>query len=121
MMLALGCIQALECNLNKCPTGVATQKKELVQGLVVSDKKVRVANYHNETVLSFVELMAAAGIKDHHQINRSLVSRRISVQQSVRYDEWLPYLPTGSLLSEKDVPEAWLKDWKRANSTSFTA
>lgn len=121
MMLALGCIQALECNLNKCPTGVATQKKELVQGLVVSDKKQRVANYHHETVLSFIELMAAAGIKDHHEINRSLVSRRISVNQSMRYDEWLPYLPTGSLLSEKDVPETWLSEWKRASAQQFTA
>eukprot|EP00903_Cladosiphon_okamuranus_P000732 g730.t1 len=34
MMLALGCIQALECNKNSCPTGVATQDPELVAGLV---------------------------------------------------------------------------------------
>ena len=36
-MLALGCIQALRCNHNNCPTGVATQDKTLVSGLVVSD------------------------------------------------------------------------------------
>ncbi|MEO1713200.1 MAG: FMN-binding glutamate synthase family protein [Bacteroidota bacterium] len=121
MMLALGCIQALECNLNKCPTGVATQKKELVKGLVVSDKKQRVANYHRETVLSFVELLAAAGLHDHHSIDRSLISRRLSVQQSVRYDEWLPYLTEGCLLSAKDVPETWLADWNRAKADRFTA
>ena len=39
MMMALGCIQALECNKNTCPTGVATQIPELAAGLVVSDKK----------------------------------------------------------------------------------
>ena len=44
MMMALGCIQALECNKNTCPTGVATQDPELVDGLVIDDKKVRVAN-----------------------------------------------------------------------------
>jgi glutamate synthase domain-containing protein 2 len=32
MMIALGCIQALECNKNTCPTGVATQDPELVKG-----------------------------------------------------------------------------------------
>lgn len=39
MMLALGCIQALKCNSNQCPTGVATQDKSLMKGLVVTDKK----------------------------------------------------------------------------------
>ena len=49
MMLALGYIQALECNQNICPTGIATQDPQLTAGLVVSDKRVRVANYHRET------------------------------------------------------------------------
>src|SRR5690606_30302200 len=56
MMMAIGCIQALECNKNTCPTGVATQDPQLTAGLVVDDKKVRVANYHKHTVESFVEL-----------------------------------------------------------------
>src|SRR5690606_37250527 len=55
MMMALGCIQALECNKNTCPTGVATQDPYFTKGLVVSDKKVRVANFHKHTVDSFVE------------------------------------------------------------------
>ena len=42
MMLAMGCIQSLLCNTNKCPTGVATQDPELIAGLVVEDKKFRV-------------------------------------------------------------------------------
>ena len=33
MMMALGCIQALRCNTNSCPTGVATQNRFLVAGL----------------------------------------------------------------------------------------
>src|SRR5690606_38470870 len=44
MMFALGCIQALECHKNTCPTGVATQDKELIAGLNVENKTERVAN-----------------------------------------------------------------------------
>ena len=50
MMMALGCIQALECNKNTCPTGVATQDPYFMNGLVIEDKKVRVANYQKNTV-----------------------------------------------------------------------
>jgi glutamate synthase domain-containing protein 2 len=64
MMMALGCIQALQCHTNKCPTGVATQDPSLTVGLVVKDKKQRVANYHEDTIKTFVELMGAAGIDD---------------------------------------------------------
>ena len=39
MMLALGCIQALKCNTNECPTGVATQRPQLTAGLVVGNKR----------------------------------------------------------------------------------
>ena len=31
MMFALGCIQALKCNTNDCPTGITTQNKKLMQ------------------------------------------------------------------------------------------
>ena len=105
MMMAVGCIQALECNMNTCPTGVATQNPELIKGLVVSDKKQRVANYHKETIEAFVELLSAAGFKDSSRINRSLISRRISVGTSLRYDELYPYVESGSLLRMDTCPE----------------
>jgi len=44
-MFALGCIQALQCNKNTCPTGIATHNKKLQYGLNPQDKSVRVANY----------------------------------------------------------------------------
>ena len=37
-MFALGCIQALQCNKNTCPTGITTHDADLQKGLVVSDK-----------------------------------------------------------------------------------
>ena len=45
MMFSLGCIQALKCNTNHCPTGVATQDKELMKGLDPTEKAaVRLGN-----------------------------------------------------------------------------
>ncbi len=63
-MFSLGCIQALRCNTNDCPTGIATQDHALVRGLVVSDKSERVFNFHKNTLLSLMELLAACGL-DH--------------------------------------------------------
>lgn len=104
MMIALGCIQALECNTNKCPTGVATQDKELSAGLNVADKKQRVANYQKETIDAFLEMIAAAGLKEPHQLNRTHIYRRISMSEIKRYDQLYRYIPKGSLLS-KSQPE----------------
>ena len=44
-MFSLGCIQALQCNKNTCPTGVTTHDKELQRGLDVTDKALRVQHY----------------------------------------------------------------------------
>jgi glutamate synthase domain-containing protein 2 len=35
MLFALGCIQALKCNTNKCPTGITTQNKDLMSGIYI--------------------------------------------------------------------------------------
>jgi len=98
MMFALGCIQALECNSNTCPTGVATQDPSLMKGLVVDDKKVRVFNYQRLTVASAVELLGAAGLRNTFQLTRAYINRRISPNMIQSYMETFPYIPEGSLL-----------------------
>lgn len=60
-MFSIGCIQALRCNLNTCPTGVATQKEALIKGMNVADKAIRAANFHRNTLETARELMAAVG------------------------------------------------------------
>ncbi|MBI1227308.1 MAG: FMN-binding glutamate synthase family protein [Bacteroidetes bacterium] len=119
MMLALGCIQALECNLNTCPTGVATQDPELTHGLVVKEKKVRVANYHDLTVHSFVELMGAAGLTEPSLIKRAHVYRRVNMSEVRRFDELYPYLPTGCLLDAHTIPSNWSKEMEEASTEKF--
>lgn len=73
MMLALGCIQAMSCNTNRCPAGVATNNPSLMHGLVVEEKWQRVRNYQGETLKEFLELLAAAGCTSLDQLNRSLI------------------------------------------------
>ena len=120
MMMAVGCIQALECNHNTCPTGVATQDPELNKGLVVSDKKIRVANYHRETVKAFVELMAASGLDDPDKINRNHVYQRVEQHLSRSYAQTYPYIPEGCLLESGSTPRKWKKYMAQADPNSFS-
>jgi glutamate synthase domain-containing protein 2 len=119
MMMALGCIQALECNKNTCPTGVATQDPYFMKGLVVEDKKTRVANYHKNTVESFVELMGAAGLSSPEQINRSHVYRRVFMNLVKTYEEIYPTIPEGCLLEGGDAPFDYEGYLKRASAETF--
>ena len=98
MMLALGCIQALKCNTNTCPTGVATQNKMLMRGLIPKDKATRVANYHDETIKAFVELIAAAGLRKPSDIKRSHIHRRTSMMVVHTYDELYPEIQVGQMI-----------------------
>ncbi|MGA9637551.1 FMN-binding glutamate synthase family protein [Flavobacterium sp.] len=74
-MFSLGCIQALRCHNNQCPTGVATQDKMLMKGLVVTDKSERVFHFHKNTLYAANELLAAAGKTDFADIDISLFMR----------------------------------------------
>jgi len=119
MMMALGCIQALECNKNTCPTGVATQDPYFMKGLVVEDKVTRVFNFHKNTVESFVELMGASGLDNPEKINRSHVYRRVFMNLVKTYAEIYPALPEGCLLDGGDVPIEYDEHMSRASSEVF--
>lgn len=101
MMFAIGCIQALRCNSNKCPTGVATQDPELVAGLHVGDKSERVARYHKETVKSFFEVLGAAGLTRPSELKPWFVMRRVSGTEVKSYSEIYPPVEPGALLAER--------------------
>ena len=119
MMMALGCIQALQCNTNKCPTGVATQDPALTVGLVVDDKKVRVANYHRATVKSFVELLGASGLDDMHALTRSHIYRRSSLNEMVSFEEIFPSINPGAIL-KGEIPEKYTRDLEKANADRWS-
>ncbi|MGB1102459.1 MAG: FMN-binding glutamate synthase family protein [Crocinitomicaceae bacterium] len=75
MMLSIGCIHAQLCNTNTCPVGIATQNKHLMKGLDPADKSVRAANYHNNTIQAFLELLAATGAKHPNELSTDHVMR----------------------------------------------
>lgn len=87
MMVAVGCIQALECNTNTCPTGVATQDKSLMAGLNVEDKSTRVFQFHKKTVHAFIEVIAAAGVKSGNELSKSQFYRRVNFQEVKTFEE----------------------------------
>lgn len=74
-MFSLGCIQALRCNNNECPTGVATQNKMLMKGLVVTDKSERVFHFHKNTLHAANELLAAAGKSSFSDVDINIFMR----------------------------------------------
>jgi glutamate synthase domain-containing protein 2 len=92
-MMALGCIQALQCHTNTCPTGVATQNPWLSRGLVPAEKARRVASYHARLVQDLLACTHAVGVARPDQLRRShacLVSRAGSKQP---LDHIFPYPP----------------------------
>lgn len=105
MMVALGCVQSLECNTNKCPTGITTQDPKLTRGLVVPDKAERVARYHNATVNSALEIIASAGLRNTSDLNRTHIFRRVSQTEVRRFDEIYQSPVLGSFFNEEAPPK----------------
>ena len=118
MMMALGCIQALECNKNICPTGIATQNPELTAGLVVKDKAKRVENYHRETIHSVIDLLSATGHNTLNGLSRYDINRRINAMEVKRFDEIYNPIKAGSFIEGK-VPENLKKEFEMASESSF--
>lgn len=119
MMFALGCIQALECHANTCPTGVATQDPRLTKGLVPEEKSIRVARYHHETVKSAMDLMASAGLAHPDDVDRTVVSTRTERSKIQTFEETYPELKVGALLEGSTVPNEFFRFWKKATSEKF--
>ena len=119
MMFALGCIQALECHANTCPTGIATQDPRLTKGLVPEEKSIRVARYHHETVKSAMDLMASAGLAHPDDVDRTVVSTRTERSKIQTFEETYPELKVGSLLEGSTVPKEFFRFWKKATADKF--
>jgi glutamate synthase domain-containing protein 2 len=86
-MLALGCIQALQCNKNTCPTGITTHDPRLQRGLVVYDKAERVALYA-QTLMKEVETIAhSCGVAEPRLLQRKHCRRVMEDGSSKPLDE----------------------------------
>jgi len=117
-MLSLGCIQALRCNTNDCPTGVATQDPNLVKGLVVTDKRTRVKNFHEQTIKGVAEILGAMGVDNHRSLTPHHLRRRISQLDVRPLSAIIPWVSEGSYL-HGDIPLKWTKEFEIAVASSF--
>ncbi|ETO92416.1 FMN-binding glutamate synthase family protein [Legionella oakridgensis] len=118
MMMAVGCIQSKQCNKNTCPTGVATQSTRLQRGLVVDEKKHRVANFHKNTMKSFLEMIGAMGLTNPSDLKPDYIMRRISNECVKSFNEIYEYIEPGQLL-EKQIPASFEKHWQLADADKF--
>ncbi|MDP9396306.1 MAG: FMN-binding glutamate synthase family protein [Actinomycetota bacterium] len=62
-MLSIGCVQALKCHTDTCPTGVATQNAWLAHGLDPALKSVRAANYVKTVRRDLLKVAEACGVE----------------------------------------------------------
>ena len=69
-MFALGCIQALQCNKNTCPTGITTHNKRLQKGLDPVLKAERVKNYVKNMVYEVGVIAHSCGVNEPRQLRR---------------------------------------------------
>jgi glutamate synthase domain-containing protein 2 len=69
-MFSLGCIQALKCNKNTCPTGITTHDKKLQKGLNVEDKAVRVKNFVDKIHYGIGLIAHSCGVKHPRELSR---------------------------------------------------
>jgi len=69
-MFALGCIQALQCNKDTCPTGITTHNKKLQKGLNVKTKAVRVKNFIDNLVHEVCVISHSVGVHSPRELRR---------------------------------------------------
>jgi glutamate synthase domain-containing protein 2 len=69
-MFALGCIQAMQCNRNTCPTGITTHDRKLQRGLNPEKKAVRVYNYIQHMVHEVGVISHSCGVHEPRELKR---------------------------------------------------
>ena len=120
MLMAVGCVQSLKCNTNRCPTGVTTQDPGLRYGLAVNEKYKRVARYHQETVKSVMEIVGAAGLDSPSDLTPRHIFRRISQTEVCAIDQIYPYVEPGDFLRDKPLHKKYEQCWREARPDTFS-
>ncbi len=95
-MFSLGCIQALRCHQNTCPTGVTTHNKRLQRGLVVEEKYLRVANYARNMNQEIDMIAHSCGCRHGRELKREHVRIVQTANQSIALNRLYPYPVAGS-------------------------
>jgi len=102
-MFSLGCIQALRCHTNTCPTGVTTHNKRLQRGLVVEEKYLRVANYARNMNREIDMIAHSCGCRHARELRREHVRIVQTANQSIALNMLYPYPVAGSRMTSKQA------------------
>ena len=91
-MFALGCIQALQCNRNTCPTGITTHDKRLQRGLDVTDKAHRVHRYAQRITQEVCMIAHSCGVAEPRRLTRThariMGANGVSMSLADYYGRW---------------------------------
>lgn len=89
-MFSLGCIQAMQCHRNTCPTGVTTHDPRLQRGLVPADKAQRVAHYHRHLVKEVEVIAHSCGVVEPRLLRRHHARMVTGTHSELLSDLWPP-------------------------------
>lgn len=95
-MFSLGCIQALKCNRNTCPTGITTHNPRLQEGLVVEDKEERVARYARAMIHDIETIAHSVGVTEPRQMRRHHVRVVGADGRSLLLSDLMPEVSPGA-------------------------
>ena len=118
MLFSLGCIQALRCHTNTCPTGITTQDRARKSALHVHERGPMVASFHEKTIESFLHLGGALGVEHASELVPDMIMRRLENEKSVPYSELYHEVVPGELL-EKTGCSTYAKPWQEARADAF--
>ena len=118
-MFALGCVQSLSCNTNRCPTGVATQDPVRQRALVVPDKAQRVHRFHANTLHALADMLAAAGLTHPEELGPHHLVRRVSATEIRLFSDLHVFLQPGELLTGLCEHAFYRRNWDLARTDSF--
>lgn len=90
-MFSLGCIQAMRCHLNTCPTGITTNNPRLQRGLVVEEKYLRVANYAINVNHEIGMIAHSCGLRHARELRREHIRIVETAGKSIALNMLHPY------------------------------
>lgn len=90
-MFSLGCIQAMRCHTNTCPTGITTHNTRLQNGLVVQEKYLRVANYATNVNKEINMIAHSCGLLHAREFKREHVRIVETAGKSIALNILYPY------------------------------
>ena len=99
-MFSLGCIQALKCNKNTCPTGITTHNPRYHKGLVVEQKHKRVARYAKEIIHEVETIAHSVGVSEPRLMRRHHVRLVQDTGGSIPMNELYPRPDMSSALQQ---------------------